>query len=153
MEISALTRSVVKNNHAVISADGYVNSQVPGWTNCTVNVIINEQMGARFCQTMITLGPEAQLKGATKESQIFFYVVSGQCQATMGNTHKTLTAGHFVYIPVNTRYQLDHASAGTRLLGFHKKYEKLEGYDTPSVIYGDAAKAEGAAFLGDPALR
>lgn len=54
MEISALTRIVVKNNHSIIAPDGYINSKVPGWSNCTVNVIINEAMGANFCQTIIT---------------------------------------------------------------------------------------------------
>ena len=42
MEMSALTRSVVKCNHAIIAPDGYINSNVPGWTGCTVNAIINE---------------------------------------------------------------------------------------------------------------
>jgi (S)-ureidoglycine aminohydrolase len=81
MEISALTRSVVKSSHAVICPDGFVNSVVPGWTNCTVNVIINEQMGARFCQTLITLNEESRVTGATQASQIFFYVIQGQCTA------------------------------------------------------------------------
>ena len=48
MEISALTRSVVKSNHAIIAPDGYVSSYIPGWTNCVVNVIINEAMGAKI---------------------------------------------------------------------------------------------------------
>jgi (S)-ureidoglycine aminohydrolase len=153
MEISALTRSVVKRNHAVISPDGYVNSHVPGWTNCTVNVIINEQMGARLCQTLVTFNKDGQVTGATKEGQIFFYVISGQCQATVGGRPKMLTAGQFVYLPVNTDYQLNQASAGTQLLSFHKVYEKLAGYDTPDVIFGDAANVEGPTYLGDPALR
>ena len=65
MEISALTRSVVKRNHAIISPDGYINSNVPGWVNCRVNVIINEQMGAGLCQTLITAGADASLNGKT----------------------------------------------------------------------------------------
>ena len=44
MEISALTRSVVTGNHAVIAPDGYVSSNITGWVNCTANVIINEAM-------------------------------------------------------------------------------------------------------------
>ena len=71
MEISALTRSVVKRNHAVIAPDGYINSNVPGWTHCIVNVIINEQMGANLCQTLITLNKNGKLVGETKASQIF----------------------------------------------------------------------------------
>jgi (S)-ureidoglycine aminohydrolase len=153
MEISALTRTVVKRNHAVISPDGYVNSVVPGWSNCTVNVIINEQMGARLCQTLITLNKESQLTGATRDGQIFFYIISGQCQATVGKEQKTLTSGQFVYVPVKTDYQFHNPSAGTQVLSFHKTYEKLDGYDTPAVIFGDAAKIEGPTYLGDPALR
>ena len=65
MEISALTRSVVKRRHAVISPDGYINSRVPGWDNCTVNVIINEQMGANLCQTLITMTDNGKLTGTT----------------------------------------------------------------------------------------
>ncbi len=83
MEISALTRSVVKTNHAIISPDGYINSSVPGWTNCTVNVIINEDMGANLCQTLITFQKEGLVRGITKAAQIFFYVIEGACTATI----------------------------------------------------------------------
>src|SRR6185503_2114973 len=99
MEISALTRSVVKSNHAVISPDGYINSNVPGWTNCTVNVIINERMGAALCQTLITLHKNGQLIGRTEAAQIFFYVIKGACTARVSTDQKTLKAGDFVYVP------------------------------------------------------
>ncbi|GEO07978.1 (S)-ureidoglycine aminohydrolase [Segetibacter aerophilus] len=153
MEISALTRSVVKSNHAVISPDGYINSNVPGWTDCTVNVIINEQMGARLCQTLITLNKDGKLKGATKASQIFFYIVKGQCTATVNGEEKALTQGHFVYVPINTSYLFDEPEQGTQILTFHKVYEKLDDYDIPAVLFGDAATVEGPSYLGDPALR
>jgi (S)-ureidoglycine aminohydrolase len=149
MEISALTRSVVKSNHAVICPDGYVNSVVPGWTNCTVNVIINEQMGARFCQTLITLNAESRLTGTTQASQIFFYVIQGQCTAN----DQVRTAGQFVYIPIGTDYTIENATAGTQVLTFHKVYEELPGYDVPAILFGDAANVTGNPFLGDPALR
>ncbi|SEW36642.1 (S)-ureidoglycine aminohydrolase [Chitinophaga sp. YR573] len=149
MEISALTRSVVKSNHAVICPDGYVNSVVPGWTNCTVNVIINEQMGARFCQTLITLNEDSRITGATQASQIFFYVIQGQCTAN----EQVRIAGQFVYIPIGTEYTIENATAGTQVLTFHKVYEELPGYDVPSILFGDAANVTGNPFLGDPALR
>ena len=149
MEISALTRSVVKNNHAVICPDGYVNSVVPGWTKCKVTVIINEQMGARFCQTLITLEPTSRLTGVTEASQIFFYVIQGQCSAN----EKVLSAGQFVYLPIGKEYIIENASPGTQLLSFHKVYEELPGYEVPSILFGDAANVAGTPFLGDPALR
>jgi (S)-ureidoglycine aminohydrolase len=153
MEISALTRSVVKSNHAVISPDGYINSSVPGWTNCTVNVIINEDMGANLCQTFITCKADTKLVGKTKVSQVFFYVVEGSISTTVSGETKTLTKGQFVYVPIEKEYTFQNATEGTQILTFHKVYEFLEEYNVPAVIFGDAANVPGPEYLGDPALR
>lgn len=153
MEISALTRSVVKSNHAIISPDGYINSKVPGWTNCTVNVIINEAMGANLCQTLITAGERCSLKGLTIESQVFFYIIAGKASVTVGGQQQILTTGQFVYVPVNSNYAVDEVELNTQILTFHKEFEPLAGYDVPPVIFGDAANVEGPAYLGDAALR
>ena len=153
MEISALTRSVVRRSHALISPDGYINSVVPGWTRCTVNVIINEQMGARFCQTMITLQQGGTLDGVTGKSQLFFYVVSGKGRAMVGEESRYLFPGHFVYIPIGKKYHFESGEDGTQLLSFHKEYELLDGYDIPSALFGNAGEIAGKEYLGDPALR
>jgi (S)-ureidoglycine aminohydrolase len=149
MEISALTRSVVKSNHALICPDGYVNSVIPGWTDCKITVLINEQMGARFCQTLVTLTDNSQLTGRTDASQIFCYVIDGQCTA---NEH-TLTSGQYVYFSIGKEYTINNATRGTKLLTFHKVYEELPGYEVPDILFGDAANVTGTPFLGDPALR
>ena len=153
MEISALTRTVVKSNHAVISPDGYINSNVPGWKNCTVNVIINEQMGASLCQTLITFNKGGHVTGACVDSQIFFYVIKGKCTAIVDSKEKELVAGQFVYVPVGHDYNFELPEEGTQLLSFHKKYTKLDHYEVPNVIFGDAAKVEGPVYSGDPSLR
>ena len=153
MEISALTRSVVKRNHAVISPDGYINSNVPGWTGCTVNVIINEAMGANLCQTFITLNKDGKLTGSTKRSQVFFYIIQGSCRTVVNGEERTLTPGQFVYVPIEKEYRFDNPQEGTQILSFHKVYEKLNGYGVPPVIFGDAANVPGPAYLGDSALR
>ena len=153
MEISALTRTVVKRSHALISPDGYINSQVPGWTNCTVNVLINEQMGAGLCQTLITAGEQARLAGVTEVAQIFFYVVAGSCQARVRKTRKALTTGQYVYVPVDEEYLFTDLGAGTQILTFHKVYEPLAGTHLPGVLFGDAAQVPGPEYAGDPALR
>jgi (S)-ureidoglycine aminohydrolase len=153
MEISALTRSVVKRNHAVISPDGYINSNVPGWKNCTVNVIINEQMGANLCQTLITANKDCSITGATKESQIFFYIIKGACSINISGEKTNLSTGKFVYVPIEKQYAFDKIDEGTQILTFHKVYQKLEGHDVPQTIFGDASKIEGPSYLGDDALR
>ncbi len=153
MEISALTRSVTKSNHAIISPDGYINSSVPGWTHCTVNVIINEAMGAGFCQTLVTMLADGRLSGKTKLSQVFFYVVEGQCTAVVAGQQVNRKKGQFVYVPVNSEYCFENPAPGTRLLTFHKVYEALEGYQAPAVIFGDAATVPGPDYMNDAALR
>jgi (S)-ureidoglycine aminohydrolase len=153
MEISALTRTVVKRNHAIIAPDGYINSNVPGWTNCTVNVIINEAMGANLCQTLITANKDCRLVGSTKESQVFFYIIKGKTKAIVSGETKVLAAGQFVYVPIGKAYRFENIKEGTQLISFHKVYEKLEGYDVPEIILGDAADVPGPSYLGDKALR
>ena len=153
MEISALTRSVVKRNHAIIAPDGYINSNVPGWTGCTVNVIINEQMGARLCQTLITLTDAGRLVGATEASQIFFYVVQGQVQVAVGGETRPLRAGQYVYIPVGQSYEFTEPEAGTQLLTFHKVYEPLAGQATPGVCFGERDYSKAPVYMNDEALR
>src|ERR1700744_2544102 len=98
MEISALTRSVSKRNYALICPDGHINSNIPGWTNCRSNVIINEQMGAAFCQTLITANQGCELKGRTKTAQIFFYLIKGELTAQVGTNSQRLKKGGFAYI-------------------------------------------------------
>ncbi len=153
MEISALTRSIVKSTHAIISPDGYINSKVPGWTDCIVNVIINEQMGANLCQTLITMNKGGNLSGKTKFSQLFFYIISGGIEVKIGEEHKALSTGHFVYVPIDQNYLFNKPEAGTQILTFHKTYEALEGYNIPPVIFGDASKVPGPLYLGDEALK
>jgi len=153
MKISALTRSVVKRNHAVIAPDGYINSNVPGWTGCTVNVIINEQMGARLCQTLITLTAAGRLVGETQAAQVFFYVVQGQVQVAVGGETRGLGVGQFVYVPVGQTYEFSQPEAGTQLLTFHKVYEPLAGHATPGVCFGERDYRKAPVYLNDEALR
>lgn len=151
--ISALTRSVTKHNHAVIAADGHINSNVPGWTGCTVNVLINEQMGARLCQTLVTLRTEGKLEGETRASQILFYVVSGTVLARVDEEETTLTEGQFVYVPVGRSYQFADPTDGAQVLTFHKVYEPLDGCDVPGVVWGKRDLALAPIYMNDPALR
>jgi (S)-ureidoglycine aminohydrolase len=118
-----------------------------------VNVLINEQMGANFCQTLITSKKNAELKGKTKDAQIFFYVIDGSSIATISGETKRLMKGHFVCIPAGKEYLLNEITEGTKLLSFHKVYERLEGYDIPQTIFGNASDIPGTSYLEDDALK
>lgn len=152
IKLTALSHTVVERDHAVITGDGFVNSTVPGWTDCEVNVIINEAMGAKFCQLLITLTSKARLKGKTEQSQIFFYVLEGACQIKTKNSKAKLKKGSYVYLPIGEDYVFDKAKANTKILTFHKEYEPLEGYAIPDPIISHDSKIKQTIYCNDPDL-
>jgi len=152
IKLTAISTTVVERDHAVITGDGFVNSKIPGWTNCEVNVVINEAMGANFCQLFITLEKEGQLTGKTNKTQIFFYIVEGSCDITLEGKKSTLSKGSYVYIPIEQEYLFDNGQEGTKILTFHKIYEPLEGYEVPNSIINNEANIDQNIYCDDPDL-
>ncbi len=118
-----------------------------------VNVIINEQMGARFLQTIVTFQTGGEVAGRTVQSQLFFYVINGRGKAMVGGKQKDISQGSYMYIPAGEEYRLYDMAEGTQLLSFHKVYEVLEGVVRPGILFGKAGDVKEAVFLGDEALR
>lgn len=152
IKLTALSHSVVKRDHAVITGDGFVNSTVPGWSDCTVNVVINEAMGAQFCQLLITLTEASKLVGKTEQSQIFFYVLEGSCQLNIKGGSSHLKEGSYVYLPIGQTYKFDQAAEGTRILTFHKQYESLDGQAIPEPIINHQADIPQTIYADDEDL-
>lgn len=152
IKLTAISTTVFERDHAVLTGDGFVNSVYPGWTNCTVNVVINEAMGAKFCQLLVTPEQNAILKGKNIASQIFFYVVEGTASVTIDGAKTALTKGSYVYIPIGKEYVFDSFGENTQLLTFHKKFEVLEGYEIPSVVIGNEADVPQDIYCDDPDL-
>ncbi len=152
IKLTALSHTVVESDHAVITGDGFVNSVVPGWTNCVVNVVINEAMGANFCQLLITMEEAGKLTGKTKASQIFFYVLEGGCTVKIDGQETKLKKGSYVYIPIDKAYVFDQAILDTKLLTFHKVYEKLDAYEVPATLIGHESDIEQTIYCDDPDL-
>jgi (S)-ureidoglycine aminohydrolase len=71
----------------------------------------------------------------------------------MSGNSQQLSAGQFVYVPIEKEYTFNNVKAETQIATFHKVYENLEGYNVPDVIFGNAAKVPGHSYLRDDALR
>ena len=152
MKITAETRTVVKPNHAMITPDGYVNSVVPGWSDCEINVIINPAMGAQFSQQLIHLDAEGKGEAKTEFSEIFLYVVHGHCEISVeGKTHD-MSQGNFLYIPPGNDYRVTNNTSLTQILTFQKEYEPLEDYPVPQSVFGNRAKVPSELYMEDPQL-
>lgn len=160
IQLTALSRTVVTRNYALITGDGFVNSVVPGWSGCTVNTVISGAMGAQLTQLIASFAADAKpspsaayLSGTTQETQIFFYVLEGGAQISVGGAKPAPFAkGGFAYIPVGTTYRIDKVEKGSRFLSFHKRYEYLEDAKPPRPIIGTQSRVKKEIYANDPML-
>jgi (S)-ureidoglycine aminohydrolase len=141
------TRNIVKQRYALLTPAGFVPSVVPGWTDCTPYVLISKGLGARFVQMLIDFASGAHGKGSTGNSEIFAYVVKGECRA---NDH-ALSVGEYIFLPPRSDYEF-RSNAG-QLLVFQKAYEPLACTNPPELLTGNEQKIDEQPFLGDPRTR
>jgi (S)-ureidoglycine aminohydrolase len=147
------TRTRVATRHALIAPDSHVNSNVPGITGAATVVVINEAMGAKFAQLLVTFaaGGSAEMSGGDHETAGYFETGGGVVR--IGATKQKCGAGGFFFAPAGEAWSISAPRAGTRVTLFQKKFVPLAGAAMPRAIIGDAAKIKGQPFLGDPDAR
>jgi len=148
--LNANTRTVVKSNYGLITADSYVGSVIPGWENVDIRVQINPAMGAALSQHLIQLNKKSKVKDYTEFYQLFLYVIEGKASIRVGKKTRKLSKGSYVYIPVGETYEIEGPDA--KMVSFQMEYEPLDGYDIPKVVFGNANKVEKSLYMDDPQL-
>jgi (S)-ureidoglycine aminohydrolase len=147
------TRDVVKERYALRTPSGFVPSVLPGWSNAVCIVQISPGMGANFSQLFITLEKTGEGRGNTAALEYFVYVIAGKCSAKLNGRKNSLTAGSYIYLPPETKFQFNDAAKGTQLLIFQKKFEPLTGAKNVGVILGHQSEIKGEPFLGNEDAR
>ena len=150
-ELFGHTRARVATRHALITPGNHVNSAVPGITGATAVVLINEAMGAKFAQTLVTFQDGGRAALPASEVQTFGYLMSGGGTVTVGREKEKCGAGHYFYAPAGQAWSITTPKPGTQVTLLQKKYAPLAGPPAPKALIGDAAKVKGTPFLGDPA--
>jgi len=145
------TRAHVAARHALLTPQNHVNSSVPGIVGATSVVLINEAMGAKFAQLLVTFQEDGRAGQEAGELQTFGYVLSGGGTLALGKGKTKVTAGWYFYAPAGHAWNLSAVKPGTQLTLFQKRYAPLPGVPAPAPIIADADKVKGAPFLGDPA--
>lgn len=143
------TRSVVKSRYALLSPEGLVLSNVPGWSDAQCQVLISPEMGARFSQLLIGLGEFGAGTRTTTETEYVAYVLDGSIEAQIGDEQTLLSAGGYCYIPPAAPFTLRAGTAAPRILLFQRRYQPLPGVEPPSPIFGNEQELSGAPFMGD----
>lgn len=152
MNLFGQTRTTVAARHALISPDGFVPSDFPGWQGVVANVIISPAMGAHLSQLLLTFDAETSEPRAVfpaDENEHALYVEGGTVVAQYDETKVvTLEDGGYLFVPSGTALTLvSHASA--RVTVFRKRYQSLTGVERPPALAGNAHQVVGEPFLGN----
>ncbi len=147
------TRTRIAARHALIAPDGHVKSSLPGVAKAATVVLINEAMGARFAQVLITFESGGHAEFPANDVETAGYVETGGVTVTIEAQKKKCAAGGFFFAPAGQAWSLTAPKAGTRVTLFHKNFAPLSGTAAPRAIIGDASTIAGQPFLGDPDAR
>jgi (S)-ureidoglycine aminohydrolase len=86
------SRARIAARHALITPANHVNSSVPGITGATTVVLINEAMGAKFAQLLVTFTADGRAGQPASGTQTFGYVMQGGGTLTVGKDKAKITA-------------------------------------------------------------
>jgi (S)-ureidoglycine aminohydrolase len=145
------TRAHVAARHALLTPGNHVASAVPGFTGTTSVILINEAMGAKFAQLLVTFPSGSHAAQPASDVQTFGYVMSGSGTVTIGREKQKCVAGGYFFVPAGQPWSLTAPKAGTQVTLFQKKYAPLAGTAAPAAIISHVAQVKGTPFLGDPA--
>jgi (S)-ureidoglycine aminohydrolase len=147
------TRTRIAPRHALLAPDGHVKSNVPGITGAATVILINEAMGAKFAQLLVTFEKGGRATFRQADIETFGYVMSGEATVAMAGNQERCPAGGFFYAAAGQVCELSAQKAGTAVTVFQKRFVALPGAAAPRSLVGNAAKIKGQPFLGDPDAR
>lgn len=147
------TRTRVAARHALIAPDGHVKSSVPGFTGAAVVIVINEAMGARFSQVLVTFEAGGRAELPANEVETAGYFETGGGTVAIEGRKARCGAGGFFFAPAGQAWSISAPKRGTRVTLFQKRFVPLAGVAEPEAIISDASKIPGQPFLGDPDAR
>ena len=154
-DLFGFTRTVVKRRYALLTPDGFVPSNLPGWKNAVCVVNISPAMtGPRFTQLHVTLEKDGTGEGNTGANQYFIYVLEGSGTIDLADKRHRLEAGSFVYLPPGKDLQIKNANpAEMKVLVFQKKYVPQKSVPAPDTMSGHEREVKGQPFLGNEDAR
>ena len=146
------TRSSIKPNHALMSADSFETTALPNWQNTDIVVVISPQMGAKFSQYFATLSAESVGQPPSAGVERVLFVLDGEVQLQVnGETHQ-LAAEGYAFLPAGTSHQISSPSKA-RLSVLEKKYQPLVDLtETPEVAVGSTLNIDPVPLKGDEGL-
>ncbi len=136
-DVVSRCRAVTRpGEYALLPRANRVSSILPGFESTIAQVLASPQIGARFVQYELVLGPSG-CSGESIVSQLehFLYVLEGKVQLTVDSTAHELATGGYSWLPPDSSLQLRNISgAPSRLLWLRRHYLRVSGLPTPDPI-------------------
>jgi (S)-ureidoglycine aminohydrolase len=147
------TRTRVGTRHALVAPDGHVKSTVPGFTGATTVILINEAMGAKFAQLLVTFEAGGRAEVPASGIETCGYIETGGAIISIEKQKRKVGAGGYFFAPAGAAWSIASPLRATRVTLFQKRFVPRSGVDAPRAIIGEADAVKGQPFLGDPDAR
>jgi (S)-ureidoglycine aminohydrolase len=151
MELFGTTRSRVRRNHALVTPESFVRSELAGWQRTVGITLVTPRMGARFVQYLALMEPGGVPAAPLPGVERVLFVVDGEIAVRLPDKpDRTLGPGGFAYDPPGGSLAW-HALTACRVNVFEKRYAPIAGTAPPTALCGHEWEVAGAPFQGDPA--
>ena len=147
------TRTAVKARYSLLTPDGFVPSNLPGWKNASCVVNVSPATGARFTQLYISLSADGIGAGNTGPNEYFVYVIDGAGTIDLTDKRHRLETGSYIYLPPDSDMQIRSGGVSLRLLVFQKRYERMTGTGRLVAIVAHEREVKGQPCAGNEAAR
>ncbi|WP_048810375.1 (S)-ureidoglycine aminohydrolase [Candidatus Methylacidiphilum infernorum] len=144
-----LTRTVIAERHALFDPAGHVRGGIPGFPSHATVILISPRIGAGFVQFLVHLEPGESGGSSPPGVETFFYLLSGEAVAELGERSAELSEGSFFFSPPGIEWKIRARSSGAHAVVFQKSYAFLPGLVPPPLLIGRNEDIIGHPFLGD----
>jgi len=151
------TRSSLKIDHLLQTPDTFIRIPLPGAAGVEFIVHTAPQLRAGFTQMTAEFAANGTLPAPDSGIQRFVYILEGVLEFTGAFADKSLTSGHFAYIPTGVPHQV-RAIDSSRAVIIEKRYLPLpepnhSTHPVPVVLFGEETSIPSDALGGDPGLQ
>src|SRR5262249_23690162 len=144
------TRSVLREDHAVLTADTFVRAPLPGMDRTTAIIHAGPAIGAGFTQYTAEMETGGRLGELPASCERFLYVLDGNIDVDLSGERHTLSRSHYAYIPEQVGHSVT-AAGQSRLAVIEKRYVAVDGIRRPASIIGKESSVRSEPLEGDEA--
>ncbi|KAF9602114.1 hypothetical protein IFM89_025159 [Coptis chinensis] len=137
-DLPGFTRSVYREDHAVITPESHVFSPLPDWSNTMGAYLITPAMGSHFVMYLAKMQVLSRSALPSEDVERFLFVLQGTVTLTnVSGISQELLVDSYAYLPANFEHSVRCETSAT-LVVFERRYVNLRNL-VPEQIVGSTA--------------